>query len=315
MPSITQLQYILAVAELGHFGKAAEARHVSQPTLSGQIARAEDELGVQLFIRGTKPVELTDKGRTLLPEIEAVVASHERLLRLASHDLQTIAGKLTVGVIPTLAPYVLPWWVGALVERYPEVQLAIVERPTESLIDGLKNRHVDVALLAGPLDEDELEERVLFRDPFHLYAHPEHPLARCEAPIRPEQLRADEPWLLEDGHCLRHQALSICGRSHSSGPLGVRFEAASLETLSYLIDASGGYTLIPETFAQRLPKERRLERVRPLEDPVPCREVALAFPRASWKRELVSALEEVVRGHIPKAILAADPGAEVVAPR
>ena len=302
MLSIAQLRYILAVHQYAHFGKAAKACGVSQPTLSGQIQKAEEDLGITIFDRQQKPVGSTEKGLKLIKQAETVVAAHERLLRLAQGQFETIAGELSVGIIPTLAPYVMPWFLKNFAETYPQVSLAIVERTTADIVQGLEQRHIDVGIAAIPLAMSGLQERVLFHDPFYLYAEASESILDDDE-IDATALDPKKLWLLEDGHCVRNQTIALCdiieGCSHLST---VRFEAASFETLQYLIDASEGYTLVPETYARLLPTERRQRQIRPFGEPTPTRQVGLIHPKASWKLEMIEALEATIRASIPRSL-------------
>ena len=302
MPSIAQLRYILAVHRYGHFGRAAEACHVSQPTLSGQIQRAEEQLGITIFVRENKPVTATEKGYALIEQAQVVVAAHERLVRMAKGQFEKVAGDLTLGIIPTLAPYVMPWFLKAFADQYTMVNLSVVERTTDEITADLLRSRLDVGLLATPLHEERLEERVLFYDPFYLYAHADDPILRSDE-VDPELIEAEKLWLLEDGHCVRNQTLALCdlveGCSHLST---VRFEAGSFETIRNLIDASEGYTLIPETYARLLPRERRRARVRALGEPTPTREVSLVHARSTYKTDLLDALDRTIRASIPRSL-------------
>lgn len=312
MPSITQLRYILAVHRAGHFGHAAEACHVSQPTLSAQIQKAEDELGLTIFVRQNKPITATEKGYALIEQAEVVVAAHERLVRLAQGQFESVSGTLSLGVIPTLAPYVLPWFLERFAQDFPMVELAITERTTEGILQDLERRRLDVGLLATPLGERRVRERALFYDPFYLYAKEDDPI--LDSPeIDARALEAEKLWLLEDGHCVRNQTLALCnlveGCSHLST---VRFEATSFETLRHLIDATEGYTLIPETYARLLPRKTREHRVRAFTEPTPTREVGLVHLENTWKRDLIDALEATIRASIPRALRNAAPDREVL---
>lgn len=300
MLSITQLQYIVAVHRTGHFGKAASECAVSQPTLSAQIARAEDELGVVLFDRRSRPVQPTGPGTRLVALAVDVLTAHERLVAAAA-GTERLCGSFTLGVIPTLAPYVLPWFLGPFAQQYPQIELTILERTTESIVDEIKALRMDAGLLATPLGEPGFECRVLFYDPFYVYAHSDSPLL-MEGEVAVADLEREAVWLLEDGHCFRNQVVHLCGLRHR-GVLGnVRFGAGSFETLRALIDHSGGYTLVPETFARTLPASVRLARVRPFCDPVPTREVSLIASRAHWKTEILDALVASLRALAPRSL-------------
>lgn len=300
MPSLTQLRYIVALHRTGHFGKAAVECHVSQPTLSGQIARAEDELGVTLFDRRTKPVVATPPGLALVGLAQEVLMSHERLVAAAKGSLQ-LSGPFSLGVIPTLAPYVLPWFLGPFSERCPEVELTVLERPTESILHELHGSRMDAGVLATPLGESSLANRVVFYDPFYVYAHPDSPLLAHDE-VSTHDLDSDGLWLLEDGHCFRNQVVHLCGVERRKLLSSVHFEAGSFETLRALIERYGGFTLVPESFARLLPRELRLTRIRPFTAPVPTREVGLVAHRSHWRTGILEAIAEVMREHAPRSL-------------
>lgn len=298
MPSITQLQYIVALHRTGHFGKAAAECHVSQPTLSSLIAKAEEELGVVLFDRRKKPVVPTEPGLGLIALAQEVVTAHERLIGAAAGAVDA-SGQLVLGVIPTLAPYVLPWFLGPFVERFPRISLTVVERTTEDIVDAIRALRMDVGILATPLGESALESRVLFYDPFYVYAAATSELLGADE-VAVDDLDPTGLWLLEDGHCFRNQVIHLCGR-HARRTLGtVRFEAGSFETLRALIDQAGGFTLVPESYARTLPPAVRLARIRPLREPAPVREVSLVSHRSSWKTAQIDACADLLRAHVPR---------------
>ena len=181
MPKVHQLKYVLAVHQHGHFGRAAESLGVSQPTLSSQIQKVEHELGVTLFDRHAKPVALTAPGRELIDLARDVVSSHERLVATAEGTLSEPSGPFSLGIIPTLAPYVLPWFLRDFADRHPAVELSVFERPTDDMLDELSANRLDAGILATPLGELALEEHLLFYDPFYLYAHKQDPILEADA--------------------------------------------------------------------------------------------------------------------------------------
>lgn len=301
MPSIAQLEYILAVHQTGHFRRAAARVGVSQPTLSMQIQKVESEFGITLFDRQTRPVKPTTLGRTFIEHAAIVVGAHKKLTQLAAGQFATPAGPFALGIIPTLAPYVLPWFLRRFAADYPAVTLAIQERSTDELLTEIDRNRIDAAILATPLDEPSLVERVLFYDPFYLYAHADDPLLDTEE-IEVETLDARKLWLLEDGHCFRAQVINFCGTQERVHLGSVQFAGGSLETIRYLIDASEGYTLIPETYARLLPRSIRLRCVRPFEGRTPTREVSLVHHKRSWKHNILDALEASIKATLPRAL-------------
>ncbi len=311
LPTLSQLSYIVALHRTGHFGKAAAECEVSQPTLSMQIAKVERELGVVLFDRRSKPIQPTPSGRELIALAKDVLLAHERLMA-AGRSATAIGGPFTLGVIPTLAPYVLPWFVGPFAQAFPEVELTILERTTAGIVDELQALRMDAGLLVTPLGHAGLEGRALFYDPFYVYAHEASPLLHLDE-IAVSEIERDDLWLLEDGHCFRNQVVALCGLRDRELLGSVRFEAGSFETLRRLIDRVGGFTLVPESYARTLPTEVRLGRVRPLREPAPTREVSLVVHRAHWKSDMVDAIARTIREHAPRS-LPRDHGATQVLP-
>jgi LysR family transcriptional regulator, hydrogen peroxide-inducible genes activator len=315
MPSITQLEYILAVHRTGHFGRAAEACHAAQPTLSAQIQKAEAELGVTLFDRGRKPVEATPKARPLIQEMQAVVSAHERLMWLSRGTAEEVSGDFSLGIIPTLAPYVVPWFLFEFSKALPKVNLALYERPTDQIIEELRHQRLDAAVLATPLEEPSIVEEPLFYDPFYLYAHPEEEILRQDD-VTQEDLLPQKIWLLEDGHCVRTQVTRFCGVKGSSQPLAnVAFAAGSFETLRHLIDAAGGYSLFPETYVRTLPRSVAQRQVRAFSPQTPTREVSLVHLQSAWKTDVMDVLKECIRVSLPRSIRLVDKDGEILSLR
>jgi LysR family hydrogen peroxide-inducible transcriptional activator len=311
MPSLTQLQYIVAIHTTGHFGRAAAACHVSQPTLSAQVAKAEEELGVTIFDRRSTPVTATEPGERLIAAAQEVLAAHERLLALAN-AAGPLSGSFRLAVIPTLAPTVLPWFLEAFTRAHPRVELTVIERTTGDIVSGLLASQIDAGLVSTPLGEPEIERRVVFYDPFYAYAHPASPLLQRDE-VEVSDIERDDLWLLEDGHCFRNQVVHLCGM-HRRKLLGnVRFEAGSFDALRGLIDRVGGCTLVPETYARTLPKEARLSQLRPFRDPAPVREIGVVAHRRHWKGPIVDAVASILREHAPRS-LPREPGAGEVLP-
>jgi LysR family transcriptional regulator, hydrogen peroxide-inducible genes activator len=313
VPTLTQLEYVLAVDRLRHFGRAAAACHVSQPTLSAQIQKVEREIGSVLFDRLKKPIVPTDGGRRFIEQSKAVLREHQRLLQVSRGDERTaLRGAIRLGVIPTLSPYLVPLFVGAFAQRYPEIELRIDELQTGAIIRGLFEDSYDAGLAATPLDEKGIEERVLGYEPFYLYAHPDDPALR-QARLRPRDLRRRDLWLLADGHCLRQQVTRLCfGGSGQRVFPSIAFEGGTLETLRQLIRHNRGATLVPELFVRHLSDGERRACVRPFAPPVPTRQISLVFRRGHWKSDLLKALETTVRSHIPVELRSARPKTEVV---
>ena len=303
MPTLSQLHYIVAVDRIGHFGKAAAACHVSQPTLSQQVREVEDELHLVLFDRSKKPVLATDAGKQLIEQAKLILREHERLLEMSVAKKGVISGSFRLGIIPTLSPSVLPLFLDAFATKYPKVQLTIEEMKTETIVKELTSENLDAGILVTPLEERKFFERPLFYEEFVLYCSSGHPLLKQKR-VNEKSLTGKDLWLLGDGHCFRNQVLRIC--SLRGRPLvydNVRFESGNLETLRLLIQRGAGYTLIPQLSARLIPEAEAREHVRMFEAPVPHREVSLVFRRDQWKRPILNALEETIVASLPSDIM------------
>ena len=240
-----------------------------------------------------------------------MLAAHGRLVS-AAEGSAPLRGPFSLGIIPTLAPTVLPWFLAAFPSAHPEVELTVVERTTEGIVQSLREQQLDAGLLATPLGEPGLERRVIFYDPFYVYAQAGSPLLG-EAELSVDDIERDDLWLLEDGHCFRNQVVRLCGIQRRDVLRSVRFEAGSFDTLCGLIDQVGGCTLLPETYARTLPSRVRLAQVRPFRGPVPTREVSLVAQRRHWKVGVLDLLADSLRTHAPRC-LPREPDAQLVLP-
>lgn len=288
--TLRQLQYATAVAELGSFRRAAEACRVAQPSLSFQIAQLEEQLGVVLFERRRRGTLVTAAGAPLIAHMRAVLTAADDLVEAARGAADPLAGELEVGVIPTVSPYVLPLVVGPLRERLPRLVIRWVEDKTPNLRDALAEGRIDAALLALEADLGDVDVMPIARDRFLLATPPDHPLARPKRPVKLAEL-ADEPvLLLDDGHCLRDQALSLC-RTAQARTLDLR--ATSMATLVQMTASGLGVTLLPELAA---PVENRLGalRLRAFAAPQPHRTIGLAWRRQSTRVETLRAIGGVM---------------------
>jgi len=296
MITLRQLRYLAALAKHGHFGRAAEACSVTQPALSMQIRDLERTLGVAVVERRPGDVMLTDVGREIARRAEDVLTASRDLVDFARHRSGLLTGRLTLGVIPSLAPYLLPRILPTLQMRFPELRLELRETQTRQLVEDIKNGALDAAMLALPLGEPDIDTLNLFEDLF-LLAVPSGDPRRETMRVAVEDIDQSRLILLEDGHCLRDQALAFCataarGRTASAG--GTAFGASSLTTVMQMVAGGYGVTLIPQIAAD---VERRDERVKflRLENPQPGRTIGLAFRRTSPRKADFAALGEVVK--------------------
>lgn len=298
--SITQLEYIWAIYQHGHFAKAAQACHISQPTLSMQVQKLEEDLGIVIFDRSKKPILLTDVGKKIIDQVQSVLFEAKKIERIITDSKSEIMqGELTVGVIPTIAPYLLPRMLPILEKNYPQLRLKIMELQTNRIIEQLGNDEIDVGILATPLKLKKIIEIPLYYEPFLVLSRKEHPLNKTKK-VNYANLSYDDVWLLEEGHCLRNQVLDICAmKLNKKTQRNFQFESGSLETLKRLVNSYGGYTLIPQLAADDIGSHTSLI---PFERPIPSREVGLVYQRAHYKEALIETLGEAILASIPTDI-------------
>lgn len=288
--SLRQLEYVVAVADTLGFRKAAERCHVSQPSLSAQVRELEDVLGVRLFERDRRRVLLTPAGADLVQRARRVLREAGDLAEAAVRLGDPLAGPLRLGVIPTIAPYLLPEAVPAVLARFPKIRLFFREEKTEVLVASLADGKLDAAVLALEADVGDLGRAVIATDPFVLAAPKKHRLARKRA-ITAADLEGETVLLLDDGHCLRGQALSYCAGAHASES---SFRATSLSTLAQMVSSGAGVTLLPE-LAVAIENRRGQLAIRPFAAPAPSRTVALVWRPSSPMAKELTELAGVLR--------------------
>lgn len=298
--TLTQLNYILAVAQHRHFGLAAESCFVTQPTLSMQIQKLEEDLGAVLFDRAKQPIEPTPIGRIVLEQARIVVGEAKKLEQLIAQTRDEVAGPLRLGVIPTLAPSILPRFIAKFAEKYPRLDITVEELQTHQIIDRIKADSLDVGLLVTPLALPSLVEHPIFQEPFLLYCAPGHPLLKTKK-VSEKDLSMKEVWLLNEGHCFRDQVLTLCSdsrRGRMSDAQKLKFESGNLETLKKMVDQGDGYTLLPQLATLDIDNERR-KRLREFVAPVPAREVSLIHHRLYARHAIVRALLADIQASLP----------------
>ena len=298
--TLAQLQYLVTLDTHRHFGDAAAACNVTQPTLSGQLRRLEEELDVQLIDRSRQPVVPTAAGERLVEQAREVLAARDRLTTIASEMQDRVTGTLRLGLLPTLSPYLLPLLLPALDTAYPELSLVLREWPTDEILDALRTDTLDAALIATDEASSEVQNDTLFTEPFVGYVAPSHRLADRNQ-LTPADLSIEDLWLLSEGHCFRDQVLHVCGRSPSVPQSAAQFESGSLETLVRLVRNSGGMTLLPQLATHHMPKTERSSFTIPFADPPPTRDVRLVT-RRRHKQRLVDAVVETLTGVLPDAV-------------
>lgn len=293
---LKDLRYLVAVADTRHFGRAAERCFVSQPTLSAQLKKLEDYLGVQLIERQPKRVTLTEAGAEIVARSREMLRASEEVLELARAHRDPLAGRLRVGLIPTVGPYLLPRVAPAARKALPRLTLLLYEYRTEALLEKLRAGELDLGILALPVQMDGLESRDLFNEPFLVALPREHRLAKRSA-LRVEDLAEEPLLLLEEGHCLRDQALAVCNRGGAQESQD--FRATSLETLRQMVASGAGITLLPE-LACRAELASRADPiaggivVKPFTKPLPTRRVGAVWRSSTARRPSIEALCEVI---------------------
>jgi LysR family hydrogen peroxide-inducible transcriptional activator len=288
--NIRALQYFVALADLRHFSRAADACFVSQPTLSTQIKKLEDELGVQLVERAPRKVMLTPVGREVAERARSVLRDLEQIKALTRRAVDPNSGVLRLGLFPTIAPYLLPHVVPQLRNRYPQLQLQLFEEKTADILVMLHQGKLDAGVLALPVEDERLERQLLFTEPFIAAMPAHHPLAKRER-IDMDDLRGQELLLLKEGHCLRDQALEVCQLAGAREK--VDFHATSMETLRQMVAANVGITLMPILAVKPpIPSTGNLA-LKQFSEPPPSRQLAMFWRKSSALGDFISEISEV----------------------
>jgi LysR family hydrogen peroxide-inducible transcriptional activator len=297
--TLTELRYLVALAETRHFGRAAEACFVTQPTLSAGLKKLEDHLGVQLVERTSKRVALTPVGAAVVEQARCVLDECSAIESIAREGQEPLSGPFRLGVIPTLGPYTLPWMVPPLRKEHPELELILREDLTDHLLEALRSHAIDAALLALPIPGDDLRSEPVFDEPFWLAAPADHPLAARKR-VRQSDLRGHRVLLLGEGHCFRDQALDVCNEVGADTE-AEDFRATSLETLFQMVRAGLGCTLLP---ALALPAHAQDEAValHPFTRPAPIRRIAVVWRKSFPRPRDCTLLAQSIRDHLPDGL-------------
>lgn len=290
--TITQLRYVLAVAEHRNFTKAAEKVFVTQPTLSMQIQKLEEELDIQIFDRTKKPIELTQIGEKIVEQARNIVNESERMQDVVDQEKGYIGGVYHLGIIPTVMPTLLPLFLRTFSSRYPQVELKIEELNTEEIIDRLNQGYLDAAIAATPLKEENIEERPLYYEPFVGYI-PENHRLHSKVELLTEDLDLDDILLLRDGHCFREGILNLCKAAQKENSSKFQLKSGSFETLIKLSEEGLGMTLLPFLHTLDLPI-RKTRNLRHFKKPSPAREISLIYSSNELKMQITEALYEVI---------------------
>ncbi len=297
--NLQQLEYIIAVDTHRHFVTAAEKCFITQATLSMMIKKLEDELEVKIFDRSKQPVVPTETGIKILAQAREVVAGARRLKEIVQEENTTTRGELRVGIIPTLAPSLLPFFISKFLKKYPEVKLKISELTTETIIQKLEEMSLDVGILATPLGNSSLEERPLFYEQFVVFASEEEKVSKKKY-LLPTDIDINRLWLLEEGHCLRNQVINLCELKEKEKELSqLDFEAGSIETLKKLVEANQGITILPELSLRDMTAKQK-KNIRYFKSPAPVREISIVTYRHFMKKKLIDVLTKEILQSIPQ---------------
>jgi LysR family hydrogen peroxide-inducible transcriptional activator len=301
--TLTQLSYITAVDTHRHFAKAAEQCFVSQPTLSMQIQKLEDELNVAIFDRSKQPIVPTEIGGKIIAQARIILGESSRVSDILAEHSNKIAGEFRIGIIPTVAPYLVPLFLKAFMDRYPDVELVIDEIQTDVIVDHLNKDLIDIGILATPLSAQGIVGTAIYYEPFLAYTPKNHSLLK-QIDLTADDMSPQELMLLDEGNCFREQTIQLCRQfgEFSKTHKKMHFEGGNLETLKKLVDADFGMTVLPYLMVSDFTEEEK-ERCRPFRDPQPCREISIVYGRSHLKGHIIKAFTHEVKKQLPKELL------------
>ncbi len=296
-----QLEYIAALDTFRHFTLAADHCHVTQPTLSMQVQKLEEELGIVIFDRSKQPVIPTAMGMEVIGQARNILTQRDALRELIEYKKGTLTGELRIGIIPTLAPYLLPLFIQQFAQQHAKVKLVISEITTDSIIHLLKEGKIDAGILVTPLQQKGIKEHVLFYEEMLVYVSKKNALYQKNY-VLAQDIDPNKLWLLEEGHCFRSQIENLCElRKQSRAGSHFDYETGSIETLRRMVDINDGITIMPELATLNMPA-KQLQLIRKFKNPVPVREVSLVVQRDFVKKRLIDALRESILLAVPEKI-------------
>jgi len=298
--TITQLYYVLAVAEQQNFTKAAEKCFVTQPTLSMQIQKLEDQLNILIFDRSKKPIELTEVGKKIVHQARNIVNEADRIQDIVDQQKGFIGGEFKLGIIPTVMPTLLPMFLKSFIKKYPKVKLKIEELTTEEIITRINDGHLDAAIAATPLQNENIKERALYYEPFVGYIPDDHRLTN-KSIITVDDLEIDDMLLLEDGHCFRDGVINLCKSFKKHDDDKFQLDSGSIEMLVKLSNEGLGMTLLPYLHTLDI-KDSEKKYLHHFNEPSPAREVSIIYHKSELKMQIIEALQNVISGIIRGAI-------------
>lgn len=292
MISLIQFEYIVALAQYQSFSKAAEHCFVTQPTLSMQIKKMETDLDVILFDRSKKPVTPTQIGAQLIAQAKVILSESAKIQEIIQANAETLTGELRVGIIPSIAPYLLPTFIGLFAQSHPGINIRIKELLSDDIMKALDEDQIDVGILATPLPRTDFNVFPLFYEKILIYCDPSNDLANYDT-VDVAEMRDKKIWLMSDGNCFRNQVINICDLKEDSAHSNFHYESASIETLIKLVDVEGGITLIPELAANALasPLQQNIKSFKAIN---PVREVSMITNRLFVKQRMIEALNDAI---------------------
>ena len=307
--TLTQLSYIVAVDRYRHFATAAEKSYVTQPTLSMQIHKLEDELDVTIFDRSKSPVIPTEIGEKIIAQAQKILKQSKHIEDLASLSDDEIRGTFRIGVIPTVAPYLLPLFLRKFRQHYPDVQLVFEEVVTEELLNLLDDDYLDIGIIATPVERGHIFEEDLYYEPFIGYVSQNHPLAKKDT-LSVDDLDISNLWLLNEGHCFRDQTVKLCKnfRKNKLEDPDIEFESGNLETLKQLVEQDFGMTLLPYLAKNQIDEQCAKAYMRFFEDPVPRRKIRMVYGREYLKQNIIQAFKKEIMDVLPAELIDEDEG-------
>jgi len=300
--TLSQLHAIVTLAAERNFARAAEKCFITQPALTVQVQNLEQELGVIIFDRSKKPLLPTEIGALIIEQARFVLQESQKIPELIKNFQQEISGELRLGIIPTIAPYLVPRFINSFLQKYPRVQLSITEKITETIIGQLKTNELDAGIFVTPWKDRAIKVMPLFYEEFFVYVSPQHPLFK-KKPFDFDDLLLEDVWLLDEGNCFRNQVINICHTSRENHPMPLRYQSGSIESLKKIVETRAGMTLIPELAIDNIIAENK-KMVRRFKHTTPVREVSLVTTRSYVKQRLIEKLKEEILEHIPKSMQA-----------
>jgi len=310
MITIIQLEYLIAIDTYKNYAKAAEHCNVTQPTLSMQVKKLEEELGVTIFDRSRQPVVTTGVGALIIEQARISLRELQKIPLAVEQFDKTVSGRLQLGIIPTISAYLLPLFIGDFTKKYPQVHLSITEAYTHDILRMLHNDQLDLAIVATPVNDLKVIEEPLYYEEIKVYMNYGHPLMNKDS-LTADDVQRDDIWMLTQGNCFRNQVMNICKNNDKNRPeKQVTYESTSLETLKKLVDSEGGIMLMPELAVLEL-NARQLKQVKSFVEPVPLREVGLIYVRSVSKISLIEIIKQTIMEAMPSEMLDKSRGTKV----